>query len=89
MVGVVFVTTGMATGWSFEETKALVGILGAEDIQTQLDGVSRNRSIYEKIATSMTDLGYDRTWQQCKTKVKNLTQRYRKVMFLQIVLVPS
>ena len=30
----------------------------------------------------MRDLGYKSTWQQCKTKVKNLTQRYRKVSHL-------
>ena len=69
----------MAAGWSVEETKALVDIWGAHDVQAQLDGVARNRCVYEKIATAMEDAEFHRTWQQCKTKVKNLTQRYRKV----------
>ena len=64
----------MAAGWSVEETKTLVDIWGAHDVQAQLDGVTRNRCVYEKIATE-----FHRTWQQCKTNVKNLTQRYRKV----------
>ena len=74
-----FVAESMAAGWTMDETKALVGIWGAQDVQSQLDGVARNRSMFEKIATAMADLGFDRTWQQCKTKVKNLTQKYRKV----------
>ena len=68
----------MAAGWSLEETKALIDIWGAAGLQSQLDGVARNRSVYEKIAASLVDSGFDRTWQQCKTKIKNLTQRYRK-----------
>lgn len=74
----------MAGGWTPEEAKALVAIWGAEDVQSQLDGVSRNRCVYDKIAAAMKDTGFHRTWQQCKTKVKNLTQRYRKVSVIQI-----
>lgn len=79
----------MAAGWTIDETRALVGIWGAADVQNQLDGVARNRAIYEKISAALADLGYERTWQQWKTKVKNLTQRYRKVSFWQVVLVAS
>ena len=77
----------MAAGWSTEETKALLGVWGDADIQTQLDGVARNRSIYQQIATALADLGYERTWQQCKTKIKNLTQRYRKVTIIASIVV--
>ena len=69
----------MAAGWSTEETEALLGIWGAADVQEQMDGIVRNKTIYEKIATALAVLGYERTWQQCKTKVKNLVQRYKKV----------
>ena len=55
----------MAAGWSTEETKALIGVWGDGNIQTQLDGVARNRIIYQKIATELAELGYERTWQQC------------------------
>ena len=69
----------MSAGWSTEETEALLGIWGAADVQEQLDGIVRNKTIYEKITTALAVLGYERTWQQCKTKVKNLVQRYKKV----------
>ena len=78
----------MAAGWKPEETKALVAVWRAEDVQSQLDGVSHNRCIFEKIAAAMEGAGFHRTWQQCKTKIKNLTQRYRKVspFFLSLFL---
>ena len=35
-------------GWGKEETQALVGIWGAADMQSLLDGVARNRSVPKK-----------------------------------------
>ena len=66
-------------GWSNDETKALVAIWGDADVQNQLDGVARNKPVYQKIATQLADAGFHRSWEQCKTKIKNLTQKYRKV----------
>ena len=69
----------MAAGWGEAETKALIEVWGAADVQNQLDAVSRNRHIYQRISRDLQQLGYTKTWQQCKTKIKNLTQKYRKV----------
>ena len=44
--------TAMAAGWSNEETKALLGIWGAADVQSQLDRIVRNKMI----ATVLCDL---------------------------------
>ena len=76
-LGVVSFT--MAAGWTADETKALIGIWGEEEVQNALDGVVRNKTIYQKIAAAMARLGYAKTWQQCRTKVKNLVQKYKKV----------
>ena len=65
--------------WTAEETRTLISIWGQSQVQAQLDGVTRNRHIYEAIAREHVDAGYNRTWEQCRTKIKNLTQRYRKV----------
>ena len=69
----------MAAGWSTQETKMLVSIWGEADVQSQLDGVIRNKVIYEKISRKREVAGFPRTWQQCRTKIKNLTHKYRKV----------
>ena len=69
----------MAAGWTSAETQALIAIWGEEEIQNALDGVVRNKTIYLKVARAMDELGHAKTWQQCRTKVKNLVQKYRKV----------
>ena len=69
----------MASGWTYEQTRALISIWGQEDVQRELDGVARNRIIYERMSSELRELGMEKTWQQCRTKVKNLTFRYRKV----------
>ena len=71
----------MASGWNTEETKAIVGVWGEANVQKQLDGVARNRVVYEGIAAEMEKLGYKRSWEQCRTKIKNLTHKYRKVRY--------
>ena len=65
--------------WSTEEVHTLVGVWGAADVQRQLDGVTRKKKIYQEIATSHNAYGYDRTWEQCRVKVKNLVQKYKQV----------
>ena len=40
----------MVAGWDADTTKALISIWGQESIQSQLDSITRNRVIYEKIA---------------------------------------
>ena len=69
----------MAGSWSVEETRALIAIWGQESVQSQLERVHRNRDIYQRIAMELEESGYFKSWQQCQTKIKNLTQKYRKV----------
>ena len=59
--------------------RSLISLWGEANVQSQLDGVSRNRVIYKRIAWDTESLGYAKMWEQCRTKIKNLTQRYRKV----------
>ena len=39
---------GMSSGWTTEETRALVGVWGQANVQSELDGMARNRSIYAR-----------------------------------------
>ena len=70
----------MAGSWNTEETRTLISIWGEESIQSKLDKTHRNRDVFERIAREMSDVGYEKSWQQCRTKIKNLTQKYRKVI---------
>ena len=53
--------------------------LGEQNIQEQLDNVSRNKAIYEKITAAVRAKGFDFDYKQCRTKIKNLTVKYCKV----------
>ena len=60
------------------ETKALLSIWGTKQIQSELDGVVRNKNIYEEHQTSLKS-DVSRNWKQCRDHVKNLLAKYRKV----------
>ena len=72
----------MASGWSTEETRALISVWGEANVQDQLDSVKRNKDIYERISAQLSAQGWTKSWKQCRVKVKNLTQRYRKVSLI-------
>ena len=67
------------SAWSDNEVAALVAIWGDEDIQEQLDGATRNKSIFETISKKLQESGYNRDWQQCRAKIKNLKAEYKKI----------
>ena len=57
----------MSAGWTTEETRALVGVWGQANVQSELDGVTQNRSIYARISKELGAVGYEKTWQQKTT----------------------
>ena len=68
----------MAT-WSKEETLRLIEIWGDDRIRAQLEGVHRNQDVFTKIAREMSESGFERTFQQCRDKLKKLRSEYRKI----------
>ena len=40
--------TRMSSGWTTEETRVLVGVWGQANVQSELNGMARNRSIYAR-----------------------------------------
>ena len=62
--------------WSDAEVTALIFIWGDESIQEHLDGATRNKSIYVNISKKFLENGFERDWQQCKAKIKNLKGYY-------------
>ena len=50
-----YVPSMSATALWTEETWALVGVWGADDVQSQLDVVARNKAIFEKITSFLAN----------------------------------
>ena len=65
--------------WSDAEVSVLITVWGEADVQEQLDGATRNQTIFANIAKKLKESGYDRDWQQCRAKIKNLKAEYKKV----------
>ena len=65
-----------------EPWSALISNCGESEVQEKLDGVKRNKDVYLNLSRKLQELGYSWTRQQCRTKIKNLTQNYRKVRLL-------
>ena len=70
----------MAGRWSTEETQTLISIWGEDRIKSKLGKAHQNRDVFERIVHEMSDVGYKKLWQQCRTKIKNITQKYRRVI---------
>ena len=64
--------------WNKEEILKLIEIWGQEHIQRQLQECKRNQSVYEEVAKEMREAGYERTYQQCRDKIKKLKREYKK-----------
>ena len=65
--------------WSDNAVKALIVIWGEARIQEELDGATRNKTIYQKISQKLAEQGHEHDWNQCRTKIKNLKRDYRTV----------
>ena len=68
----------MAT-WTRQETLKLIEIWGRENIQAQLEVCKRNQKVFQTIAREIQSEGYDRSYQQCREKVKKLKKEYKKI----------
>ena len=51
----------MAGGWTAEMTRALVSVWGQANVQSELDRVVQNRTIFERISTELREMGINRT----------------------------
>ena len=74
--------SGKSMNWGFSETKLLISIWAEEDIQCQLSSMGRKKNIWFDIAAKLRRNGYQRTGEQCKTRMHNLQRKYKKVKSL-------
>lgn len=73
-------TTNRGVAWLQSEVKALLDIWADQEIQEQLAGRLHNMCIYEKISRRLKDLGFNRTGEQCREKIKKLRRDYKTVV---------
>ena len=57
----------------------LIEVWSEEEIQEQLEGLKRNKHIYEKLSSKLRKDGYNKTGEQCRSKVKKLRPDYKKI----------
>ena len=73
-------TSNRGVAWLQSEVKALLDIWADQEIQEQLAGRLHNMCIYEKISRKLKDLGFNRTGEQCREKIKKLRRDYKTVV---------
>eukprot|EP00058_Branchiostoma_floridae_P008549 XP_002594037.1 hypothetical protein BRAFLDRAFT_68523 [Branchiostoma floridae] len=56
-------------------TKAMLALWGQET-QSKLSKVHKNKDTFEQISSGMVQIGFDKSCEQCRTKVKKLKPRY-------------
>ena len=59
--------------WDKQETRKLIEIWGEDNIQSQLEGCHRNKEVYQCIDRKMGEEGFERTFVQCREKVRCYT----------------
>lgn len=62
--------------WSDVETRTLLNIWGEQDIQVALDGNFRNSFVYRDVARRLGVMGFERTPEQCRVRIKSLKRQY-------------
>ena len=57
----------------------LLGLWLNASVQKELEEAKRSKTVFLRIAKEINQLGYERTWQQCRVKVKNIVSNYVKI----------
>ncbi|KAK8639886.1 hypothetical protein V6N13_138252 [Hibiscus sabdariffa] len=61
--------------WGQEETRELIFIRG--ELEKDFSATKHNKTLWEVVSAGMKDRGFTRTPHQCKSKWKNLLNRYK------------
>ena len=65
--------------WSKKEVMALIEIWSDDAIQSQLEGMKRNKRVFERISQDLSRRGITCSFEQCRNKVKMLKMEYKKM----------
>ena len=57
----------------------MIEIWGDDNIQSQLERCQQNREVYVRISRKMNESEFERTFEQCREKIKKLKKEYRRI----------
>ncbi|XP_057712077.1 uncharacterized protein zgc:113263 isoform X1 [Corythoichthys intestinalis] len=66
--------------WSDGETEVLLSVWGSEDVQENLKSCTKNKHIFMQISDTLATQGYQRTPEQCQTRIKRLKYSFRQFL---------
>ncbi|XP_034718799.1 uncharacterized protein LOC117938369 isoform X3 [Etheostoma cragini] len=64
--------------WSSEEVQALLTLWANPAVQEELFLNMRNNKVYTGLSTKLASLGFNKTPQKCREKIKKLKQEYKR-----------
>ncbi|XP_028426640.1 uncharacterized protein LOC114550216 isoform X2 [Perca flavescens] len=65
--------------WSSDEVQALLTLWGNPTVQEELLLNVRNNKVYTGLSTKLAALGFNKTPQKCREKIKKLKQEYKRI----------
>lgn len=65
--------------WSKKEVLTLLTHWANPAVQEELSRNVRNNAVYSSLSAKLASLGYDKSAQKCKEKLKKLKQDYRRI----------
>ena len=69
----------MASTWGKNKILKLIEVWGEDNIQEQLEGYHRNREVYMRIASRMSNCGFERSFEKSQEGIsKNKRQARRE-----------
>ncbi|XP_077450309.1 uncharacterized protein LOC144069093 isoform X3 [Stigmatopora argus] len=66
--------------WSDGETEVLLSVWGSQDVQDNLKSCTKNKHIFMQISEALANQGYQRTPEQCQTRIKRLKYSFRQFL---------
>ncbi|XP_067099897.1 uncharacterized protein [Osmerus mordax] len=67
--------------WSIGEVRTFLCLIADERIQRELEGATRNQKVYQEVSELLVAHGYQRTFKQCREKLKKLKSDYKSIRY--------
>ena len=75
--------------WNGQATETLMLLWGKDIMEKHTKQLKMDQTVFERISEILLELGYNFSWRQCHTKLKNIIQTYRRVSGGSCVVVYS